>query len=188
MTVDFVDHRAVLLDCCSLLNLYASRQMRKVLQAVPVTCVVVDIVVGEASYVLRGGDGEDASEREPVDLQPLVAQGNLEVWQLETDAEYASFISFAVEIDDGEAATCALALHRAGIVVTDDRKTHRIMARSVPEATVITTSQLLKHWADATRPDDTDLRAMLHDIQTRARFVPGKQDPLIAWWEALLRA
>ncbi len=188
MTIDFGGHRPVLLDCCSLLNLYASRRMMEGLQAVPVRCVVVDIVVGEAGYVLRGGGGEDASEREPVDLQPLVAQGSLEVWQLETEAEYASFIGFAAEIDDGEAATCALALHRAGIIVTDDRKTHRIMARSVPEATVITTSQLLKYWADARRPDDTDLRAMLHDIQTRARFVPGKQDPLIAWWEALVRA
>ncbi len=187
MTIDLSGCQAVLLDCCSLLNLYASRRMAEILQVLPVRCAVAEAVISEATYVLRGGDGEDAAEREPVDLQPFIAFGRIEVWRLETEAEFTSFVGLAAEIDDGEAATCALSFHRAGAVVTDDRKTHRVMARSASRIPAITTSQLLKYWAEATHPEETALRAMMLDIQTRARFVPGKQDPLLAWWEALIR-
>ncbi len=130
MTIDFAGCRAVLLDSCSLLNLYASRRMADVLRVLPVRCAVVDIVIGEAAYVLRGGDGEDAAERERVDLQPFTAFRRMEVWRLETEAEFTSFVALAAQIDDGEAATCALSFHRSGAVVTDDRKTHRVVARS----------------------------------------------------------
>ena len=138
--------------------------------------------------MLRGGDGEDAAERDPVDLQPFIAFGRMEVWRLETETEFTSFVALAAEIDDGEAATCALSFHRAGAVVTDDRKTHRVMARSASQIPVITTSQLLKYWAEATHAEEAVLRTMMLDIQTRARFVPGKQDPLVGWWEALIRS
>jgi hypothetical protein len=187
MTIDLSGCQAVLLDCCSLLNLYASRRMAEILQVLPVRCAVAEAVISEAAYVLRGGDGEDAAEREPLDLQPFTAFGRIEVWRLETEAEFTSFVGLAAEIDDGEAATCALCFHRAGAVVTDDRKTHRVMARSASQIPVVTTSQLLKCWAEATHAEEVVLRTMLLDIQTRARFVPGKQDPLLAWWEALIR-
>ena len=187
MTIDFAGCRSVLLDSCSLLNLYASRRMAEILQVLPVSCAISDIVIAEAAYVLRGGDGEDAAERESVDLQPFIAFGRIEVWRLETEIEFISFVALAAEIDDGEAATCALSLHRTGAVVTHDRKTHRVMARSAPQILVVTTSQLLKYWADETNAETAVLGTMLQDIQARARFVPGKQDPLLGWWEAALR-
>ncbi len=188
MTIDLSRFQAIVLDCCSLLNLYASRRMAEILQSLPLCCAVAEPVTGEAAYVLRGGDGADAVEHEPVDLQPLIAGGLIEVWRLDTEAEYTTFIALAAEIDDGEAATCALAFHRTGAVATDDRKTHRVIARSKAQVPVITTSQLLKHWAEATDAETTALRTIMLDIQTRARFVPGKQDPLLAWWKQVIRA
>lgn len=187
MTIDFGACQAVLLDCCSLLNLYASRRLADILQVLPVRCAVADVVIGEATYVLRGGDGDDAAEREAVDLRPFIAFGRVEVWHLETDAEFTSFVELAAEIDDGEAVTCALSFHRAGAVVTDDRKTLRVMARAASRIPIFTTSQLLEYWTESTNADNDSSRAMLLDIQMRARFVPGKQDPLLAWWESLIR-
>lgn len=187
MVIDLAGQQAVLLDCCSLLNLYATRQITEILRVLPVRCAIAEMVVGEAVYVLRGGDGEDASEREPVEVQPLVAAGATEIWRPEKEAEYASFVNFAAEIDDGEAMTCALALHRSGAVVTDDRKTHRVLSVRAPQLIVLTTSQVLKLWAAPNRVDKPLLRVTLLDIQTRARFAPGGTDPLLDWWEDALR-
>ncbi|TAK32173.1 MAG: hypothetical protein EPO21_15650 [Chloroflexota bacterium] len=157
--------------------------MREILQMLPVRCALAEAVVNEAIYVLRGGNGDDAAEQEPVDLRPFTAAGLVEVWRPEKEAEYADFVNFAVDIDDGEAITCALALHRSGAVVTDDRKTLRILSIRASQLRVFTTTQVVKLWAESARVDKAVLRATLLDIQTRARFVPGKQDPLLDWWK-----
>lgn len=181
MTIDFAGCRVALLDCCSLLNLYTSRRLTEVIDALPVPCAVADAVVDEAIYVLRGGSGDDASQREAVDLKPFIDSGHVRVWRPETNEEFESFVDFAAEIDDGEAATCALAVHRTGAVVTDDRKTQRVMARSASRILVLSTSQTLKHWADSQHLNEDTLRPVLRDIQERTRFVPGRHDPLLAW-------
>ncbi len=181
MAIDFRGHRTISLDCCSLLNLYATRRMQEMLQALSVRCVVAEAVVGEAVYVPRGGESADAAEREPVDLQPLISTGLVEVWRPEKEAEYASFVSFAVDIDDGEAMACALALHRGAAVVTDDRKTVRILRNRVPQLAVFTTTQVLRFWAESIQLGNAALRAVLRDVEARARFVPGGHDPLQPW-------
>ena len=194
MAIDFGGHQVALLDCCSLLNLYATRHLAEILGALRVRFAVAEAVVGEAGYVLHGwsraptvgGAGEDAAERELVDLQPLVRAGCLEVWRPESEAEYVSFVNFAAEVDDGEAVTCALALNRGAAVVTDDRKTLRVLARLAPRVAALTTSQVLRLWADSSRVDRAVLRSVLFDVQTRTRFTPGKHDPLVGWWEGIV--
>ena len=164
MEADFGGHEVALLDCCSLLNLYATRRLAEILGALGVRFAVAEAVV----------------------LQPLVATGLLDVWQPKSEAEYVSFVNFAAEIDDGEAMTCALALHRGGAVVTDDRKTLRVLARLAPAVPALTTSQVLRLWVDSSRVDQTVIRTALVDVQARARFAPGKHDPLVGWWEGIL--
>ncbi len=90
MATDFGGCQVALLDSCSLLNIYASSQAAKILRALGVQCAVVEVVARESTYVLRGGEGEGSVEREPVDLQPLVAAGLLEVWSPQSEAEYVS--------------------------------------------------------------------------------------------------
>ncbi len=122
-----------------------------------------------------------------VDISPLVARGLLEVLAVETPDEAASYVSFAAELDDGEAMTCALALHRGALVATDDRKALRLLAARAPQIRVRSTAQLLKEWADSASLAPTELRAVLTDVRQRARFAPGRHDPLHSWWEAALR-
>jgi hypothetical protein len=47
-----------------------------------------------------------------INLQPLVAQGIIRVVLFESEAEENAFVNFAVELDDGEAITGAIAVHR----------------------------------------------------------------------------
>jgi hypothetical protein len=180
-------HDALLLDCCSLLNLYATRLLPDIIRGIPYRVIVAETVLAEGIYVLKGGSNDDAGEREPVNIGPLVRDGLITVWNLETEAEYASLVNFAVEVDDGEAATCALAYHRGGIVVTDDGKTRRVLPRLAPAVKALTTSQVLRLWADAAYASPAVVRNALLDIQSRANFVCGKRDPLFAWWGDQIR-
>ena len=184
--IGFGGHQVVLLDCCSLLNLYATRRLEEILGSLRVRFAIAELVAGEAEYVLRGGDGVDAAEREQVDLQPLVLAGRLDIWRPESEAEYVSLVNFAAELDDGEAMTCALALHRGAAVVTDDRKTLNLLPRLAPPVSALTTSQVIRSWTESSRIDRATLQAVLIDIQARARFTPGKYDPLVGWWKGIV--
>lgn len=177
----------ILLDACCLLNLYATGRIDAILRALPDRFAIADRVAAEALYIRRGGGGDDADERDPVDLGPLIAQGLIEVQQLESEEEAASFVGFAAQLDDGEAMTCAVALHRGGVVGTDDRKARRICGAQSPPLKIRTTPAMLKAWAESERIAGADLRQVLVDIRERARFAPGKQEPLQAWWEAAFR-
>ena len=61
----------ILLDACSLINLYATRRIVEILNSVSMQCVVSDIVLRESLYVRRGSTGEEADERDPIELRPL---------------------------------------------------------------------------------------------------------------------
>lgn len=177
----------LLLDACSLLNVYATRRIHDILAALPESVGVVEAAAREILYVRRGGSGEDADERDPIDLTPLFANGMLQLLQVETNDEAASYVAFAAELDDGEAMTCALALHRGAAVATDDRKATRVLGARAPQVTIYTTAHLLKTWADTYGVSDSDLRAVLTAVRERARFVPPRWDPLQGWWLAALR-
>lgn len=186
MAVSFEGSARILLDTCCLLNLYATGRSDDILRALPPRFAVAERVADEAIYVRRGGGGDDADEKEPIALQPLIAAGLLEVLTLETEAESASFVTFAAELDDGEAMTCALALHRGWVVGTDDRKAQRVCGAGQPPLAVCTSPALLKAWAEVRQIAGAALRRVLLDVRERARFAPGKHDPLQAWWDVAL--
>ena len=176
----------IILDACCLLNLYASRQIEAILRAIPVRFAVSEAAAAEVLYVLHGGGGQDARRREHVDLQPLIRAGLLDILSLETEVEKASFVRFAAELADGEAMTCALAVHREADVATDDRKAIRVLNSVAPHVRVHTTASLLKWWAETEQPSERILKRVLTDVQERANFVSGRHDPLLPWWRDVL--
>lgn len=187
MVADLFSQPFVLLDACCLLNLYATRRLTEILQANPVRFAVAERAAAETLYVRRGGSGDDADEQDPVDLQSLVSDGLLQILHLETDNEAASFVQFAAELDDGEAMTCALAVHRGAAVATDDRKALKVLGARAPGVRVYTTAELIKSWAESEQVAESDLKRVLADVRERARFAPGKHDRLQAWWETIVR-
>ena len=147
---------------------------------------VSEAAAAEVLYVLHGGSGQDARRREHVDLQPLIRAGLLDILSLETEVEKASFVRFAAELADGEAMTCALAVHREADMATDDRKAIRVLNSVAPHVPVHTTVRLLKWWAEIEQPAEATLKRALTDVQERGNFVPGRHDALLPWWRDVL--
>lgn len=176
----------VLLDACTVVNLYASRKIQDILAVVDGSVGIADIVEREAQYILHGGGGDDALEREPVVLSPLVATGMLSIIATDDEAELLTFIDLSGELDEGEAMTAALAIHRGGIVVTDDRKATRILTdRGVA---CRTTPDLIKAWSEVVGLEPLALRLVLIDLRERGRYEPFRAHPLREWWDAAISA
>lgn len=182
---------ACLLDACCLLNMLASGHCESILGAslagFPNTYAVVENVVSEVRFLRRGGDGDDAEVREPIDLQPLFSAGHLLREQLESAEEKQLFMEFATQLDDGEAATCALSVQRGYDVMTDDKKARRLLAATHSKVRCIGTLEVMKAWSDGGQKDHLVIAKALRDIQERANFIPPRQSPLRSWWESMMR-
>jgi len=173
---------ATLLDACAILSLYATRRMAEILATVPGPVAVCDLVVAEALYVRRIVDGE--LEREPVELAPFVADGRLFVLATDDEDELQTFVDLAVALDDGEAMSAALAIHRDCVLVTDDGKAERLLAGRVQ---LRPTLDIVKTWADRAEMDRLELRGILTAIYERG-YEPPIEHPLKRWWETIMRS
>lgn len=172
-------------DACSLLDLVASRRFADIARETPARFVTSDITATEVRYVRRGGNGSDAREREAINLRTFQDAGHLTVLRLTTPVELTTFVDLARELDDGEAAAGALAVHQHGTLVTDDRLARRILGTRYPGVRLLTTSEVIKAWADGNGLDVRELAGLLRDVEERGRFRPGHHDPLCAWWDSI---
>ncbi len=173
----------LLLDASCLLNLYATERFGEIASSLREHVAVADYVVDqEAIYVLRRPAPDAAEEQVLVDLSPFVADGLVEVMRLERPAEEATFVALAALIDDGEAITAALALHRGCSLATDDRKARRVLGERTPTIPLVSTLDLLSQWAEATSIPPHELRAAMESMRSGASYVPGPRDPRFEWW------
>lgn len=188
MAHDHVQGRRILLDTCCLINLFASARIEDILSTIPAPFGIAEAVRREALYILpEDVAAEPLIEAETVSIEPLVAAGLLDVLQPESEQEVGTYIDFAADLDDGEAMTCALAIHRGYDIATDERKAIRILAERAPQVVVHTTSSLVRWWSEVGHADPQAIRRALNAIQVRGRFRPGKTDPHLSWWESMLR-
>ena len=140
-------HDYIILDACVLMNLYASRQMENILSAITEIFTVATYVMKyEAITVYKKSKYELPQETEPIQLQAWIDKGLIFTVDLESDDERASFISFSTQrLDDGEAATMAIAQHRNWAVATDDHRAIRIFSSHNTDIQIISTPELVKH-------------------------------------------
>lgn len=173
-----------LFDACAVVNLYATRWMEQILTTVGGPVAIADVVEQEAQFVYRGGSGDDAREREPVNLQPLIASGALTVISTTDEDELLTFIDLTQEVGGGEAMTAAVAIHRGGGVVTDDRKARRVFAgRGLP---LRPTLDLVKAWTELHAVPADVVRVALTDLRQRGNYEPSRAHPLRAWWDGVM--
>jgi len=177
---------STLLDACCLLNLCAGHILGPVATIMGAPLLVVEAVSLEALFLRRGGAGEDADERDPIDIAAQVASGILSVVPL-GDAELATFLAYARQVDVGEAATCALATHRGLAIATDDRKARRLLQAHAPSLHLYSTLELLKLWADSGAIEALALAHTLMAVRERGNFLPPKAYPLRGWWHATIQ-
>lgn len=172
-------------DACCTINLCAAGNLLTLLPSLGAEWYVPALVAGETLY-LRRPDPDDAAKlvKERIDLKPIFDAGVLRTCDAESAEEIATFVDLAVILDDGEAMSLAIAKHRGWTLATDDRKARRVAAeRGVP---VLTTTEIVKSWADTTRADESAVASILRNIQTFGNFVPHRTMPLHAWWVDLL--
>jgi predicted nucleic acid-binding protein len=178
-----VPQRPVILDASCLLNLYTSRKLPEIAATSPQPFVVAEYVVQqEALYIRRRASNQESEERELVEIGTLVATGLIQVITLNSEAEAITFIDLAREMDDGEAMTCALPIHRQCDVATDDRKARRVLSGRAPHVPIISTLAIVKQWAELADITKADLKATLLNIWSGANYYPGEREPLYAWW------
>jgi predicted nucleic acid-binding protein len=171
------------LDACVIINLCASRRVDEILADLPHTFVASgSVLADETLYVRRGGGGEDAGEKDVLDLQPLISSGVLTLLSIAGEEEQADYVTLAAELDDGEAITIAIARNRRFGVATDDRKARRILAQS--QTRIYSTLQLLREWCEMRELTAAEISSLLMDVRDRGQFVPPRGDPEQVWWDA----
>ena len=177
----------VLLDASCLINLYATARLRDIALALPYPFGVAAYVAErETQYVWRSGASVAEEERVPVDLEPLVEEGPIRVMSLESEAEEGTFVDLASMMDDGEAVTGAIALHRGYAVATDDRKARRVLAERAESVRIVSTLELLKLWGETASVSEAELREALSAMESGASYLPGEREPLYGWWRAAM--
>lgn len=185
MAFDIGASNLLFLDACCLLNLYATTYIERILRALPTKFAVAELVADESLFVLRSGADKAGEEREMVYLRPLIAAKLLRIVSLDA-RQMPTFVNQAVELEDGEAASCALALHDGGAIATDERKVFRVMRERAPHIQLCTTTEIIRAWAEKEHPSKAILIEILTNVRIRGRFVPGRHDPGRVWWESIL--
>ena len=112
------DRRPLVLDTSVLINLHACTFGERVLAAIVNDIVVSDIVAEELEHETSRNSGDHSF------LHSLIARGKVSVTGM-ADAEYELFATLAAgfrSLDDGEAATIAIAASRGFRAVIDERK------------------------------------------------------------------
>lgn len=166
-----------LLDACAVLSLFATRRMLEIVAVVPGTVAVADLVRAEALYVRRVVEGDIVIDA--VDLGAMIAAGALAEVAAHEEAEFDAFVDLAIDLDQGEALSAALAIHRGYVLVTDDRKVERLLAGRV---LLRPTLDLVKAWADVARVGDDELGSILQRVYERG-YEPARHHPLKPWWD-----
>lgn len=128
-------------DASVWINLVASGRAVDVLRALSKPTIIPSIALGELDRGRTKGRSAYAG------ITPLIAAGYVTVIDLPEEAEdvYLSLVAGRASqtLDDGEAATLALALHLGATALIDERKAIFIAATQYPVLTVATTTDLL---------------------------------------------
>lgn len=169
-----------ILDACVLINLLASGEIEGILRVAARDSLVCSAVEQESIY-LRTGDPN--APRELIELRPLIDSGLLKVCRIEGEREAQLYVDYASVLDDGEAMSLAIALSRELVLATDERKARRLFSEAAgDQQRLISTSALVRHWAEAERIPADRVKAALTRIEERARYQPPTTDANYKWW------
>lgn len=180
-----IRHDYIILDACCVINLYASGKMSSVLKSVPVRFAIADYVYEKEVLKIYTGPNNDVTQtNEAVNLKPFIDSKLVAVASPNCEDEFIDYIDFlANRLDDGEALTGAIAKSRNWGIGIDEKKGISFFTRETPQLQLVSTPELLKHWADTTNPSPEMLKTVILNIQNRARYCPNTRHSLYQWWE-----
>ena len=168
----------LLLDACVTINLVAAAPVHQIARSVGFSCLITRQAANEVGHLRDTTDSE--TRVTPVDLADHVQTGAFEIIDLAPD-EIPLFVELASLVDDGEAATIAVAIKRGIPLATDDRKARRLCAErgfALPTGTVT----LIRRYCEAQALDHARVSHLLQRISSRASFQAPRGDPDLKWW------
>ncbi len=172
----------VIQDSCVLINLLASGRFEDIASGCDFRFAIASVVAQEALFLRNAGSGE----HEKINLQPIIECGVLEILAVETEAEKLRYIEMALELDDGEAESVAIAEARHFALATDDKKARKVIQRRGLKIELWSTGALLQHWQTKCSISDADMGGVLARISSCAKYHPKFGHPDFAWWARLL--
>jgi predicted nucleic acid-binding protein len=173
-----VPRTVLLLDACIAINLAATDRLHHIAETLDVNFVLTQQAAAEVGYLRDIVNGELVST--PINLGQHTSDGTVQFIDLDP-SEYPLYLELASIVDDGEAATIAIAAQRDLQLATDDRKARRLCAdRHIPEP--LRTLALMHTYTDTARLNHTQVRDLLTKIRNRASFQPPRSDPDHKWW------
>jgi predicted nucleic acid-binding protein len=181
-----IRHSHVVLDACCVLNFCASGHFIAILKSIPAQVVVTEVVREKELITLQRL--KDEENEGAVQFETAIAQGLLSVVDFESESEEETFVNYAFELgDDGESATCAIAIHRGWAIATDDKKAVLFSQKEAPHLQVLSTLEIIKSWSEGGNLTLAELRTVLRSIRTKGRYMPHRNHPLLGWWENLMQ-
>jgi hypothetical protein len=169
-----------ILDACVLINLLATGRAQDIMSESGYQFGICSVVKNESIY-LRSTDS--IAPPEEVKLDAYLESDRLTVYELSGDAEKELYVDYAVELDDGEAMSLALAYSRGFSMASDDRKARRLFTEEIADLKrLLSTSQIVKEWSEKAGLNPAELKHILMEVSRRGRFFPNSGDTYFAWW------
>lgn len=181
-----ISHSHIVLDACCILNFCASGKFIEILKSIPAQVVVTEVVREKELLILQRL--KDEENEGATQFETAILQGLLLVVDFESEIEEETFINYAFELgDDGESATCAIALHRSWAIATDDKKAISFSQQEAPHLQILSTLEIIKVWSEEANLAPAELRAILGAIRIKGRYIPPRNHPLLNWWKNLMQ-
>ena len=181
-----IRHSHVILDACCILNFCASGYFIEILKSISAQVAVTEVVREKELITLQNLKNEE--NEGAIQFEAAITQGLLLVVDFDSESEEETFVNYAFELgDDGESATCAIAVHRGWAIATDDKKAISFSQKEAPHLQVLSTLEVIKSWAEGNNLPSAKLRAVLSAIQAKGRYIPSGNHPLLSWWEELMQ-
>ena len=184
---DLLSPAPLLLDASCVISLYASSQMEPILRAYPAQIGVVDVVrTGEILDVWDGPDENVRQHKSTVNLLSFIAAGVLVEAPFE-NIDVKMVLNLAAHgLNNGECATMAVAYRLGWGLGIDNVSAWRRIAALLPQVSLVSTSQLLKYWADTQHITLKDVCTALQSMRRRGGYRFQKHDPLGDWLQQLI--
>lgn len=176
-----ITHSHLILDACCVLNFCASGNFLGILKSIPAEVVVTTVVQEYELRTLQRLKEED--NQGAIQFEEAIKQGLLKVVDFESEPEEELFVNYAAILDDGESATCAIAVHRQWAIASDDKRAIAFMQKEDSHIQILSTLEIIKHWSETAGLNSSELRDVLKTIRLKGRYIPSRNDPLRSWWE-----
>ena len=163
----------VILDASCGMSIYASGCPEAIFRTLPQIAILDYVYEVEARWV--------ENPYEEVKLNPLIERGLITVVSL-TEVEEETAVNLSYYLDNGEAYSGAIAIHRNWTLAIDERKAVSHFKRTYPNIPLLRTPDIVKNWVEQDRPDENSIATAIKNIRGRAKFTAQSNHPLLSWW------